>query len=180
MRFPLQNEWSFFVIYPMYANYCEEAYQRFGQFSDVCSFWSYYLHFLKPSDVFATRERARMLVDNRSIEGFGMFRTSIKPQWEDEANANGGHWEITGFGGLESVDEAWETLVLLCVGHTITEGDYAAGVRVVDKSKRSGVQYRLELWLTTKDPKVVEESRQKMQAEVAGIDQLNLVFKTHS
>ena len=58
----------------------------------------------------------------------------------------------------------WNNLVLGLVGETIDTADYISGARVVDKSNGKGAHavYRVELWLKTVDPKVVENIKQKM------------------
>lgn len=60
-------------------------------------FWSVYGHLKRPADLPTNSD-------------YQVFRTGIKPVWEDEANAAGGKWIIRLRKGLGT--RLWEHLVL--------------------------------------------------------------------
>merc|ERR1712125_195339 len=89
------------------------------------------------------------------IDAIMIFRESIKPEWEDETNAKGGHFQIQlkpNVGGGQ-IDEYWNNLVLGMVGATIEPASMITGVRLVDKlsGPRSANVIRLEVWFTNYD-----------------------------
>merc|ERR550525_2042255 len=86
-----------------------------------------------------------------------LFRDGISPEWEDHANAGGGHFQIllkpNAQGGGGQIDEYWNNLVLGIIGETIDHGDIITGVRLVDKLTGKGKVndcIRLELWYHTR------------------------------
>ncbi|CAM9239833.1 unnamed protein product [Phaeothamnion confervicola] len=129
--------------------------QCVADFNTVEDFWRYYNNIPRPSQVFYDGQ-TRKRVGDRTVDGYSLFKEGIKPEWEDEANANGGEWSCRKSMPIMQVDRFWENLVLGCIGETIDPGDDVCGVRVVDKSKGSQSLYRLELWLRRKDPQTRE------------------------
>jgi len=45
---------------------------------------------------------------------YSVFKSDIKPMWEDEANKNGGHWLIKDNGLL---DQCWIDIVILILDY---------------------------------------------------------------
>lgn len=138
--------------------------KKLFEFSTVEEFWRHFQHVPKPSEVFfdgKTRKRVGAPPDDRCIESFSIFKKGTAPEWEDPANITGGEWNLRkqGRGPDDVVDDWWMNLVLALVGETIDTDDYITGARVVDKSNGKGNHsvYRIELWLRTKDPDVINE-----------------------
>eukprot|EP00493_Phyllostaurus_siculus_P018625 UN18919 len=80
-----------------------------------------------------------------------VFREGIKPEWEDPANASGGHFQfqlkdILG-GGL--IDEYWNNIVLGIVGGTIEPAEMITGARLVDKRQQRNSFVRVEVWFSS-------------------------------
>lgn len=147
---PLQMAWSFFLTYPGYARAHEEdPYERLGVFDSTRTFWGHYTHFLAPSFCFSKDAGPRPTVDGFVIEGLAMFRGNVVPMWEDKANAEGGHWQAT-IDPWDRADDVWDRLVMGVVGNDEYNNDVITGIRMVDKSsKKRGIEYRAEVWLTT-------------------------------
>ena len=128
-------------------------------------------HIPTPSAVFydgKARKRVGKPPDDRQIESFSLFKDGISPEWEDSANMSGGEWNLrkSSRDGRDSpmIDDWWQNIVLGLVGHTIEDKDEICGARIVDKSgnKGSNQVFRIELWLRTKDSKVIKKILDKM------------------
>ena len=61
-------------------------------------------------------------------------------------------------------DQLWLGMAMGLVGETIDPNDELCGARIVDKSgnKGSNQVFRIELWLRTKDSKVIKKILDKM------------------
>lgn len=141
-------------------------------FRTVEEFWKYFNHIPTPSQVFYDGEY-RTKVDNKTIEEYSLFKKGIEPEWGDPLNVVGGEWFCRQSFDGESLDLYWQNLVFAAIGETMeqTTGDgslsaFVNGVRVVDKS-RAYPMFKLELWLSTRDPGLREQVKEKLQELIA-------------
>ncbi|XP_054267809.1 eukaryotic translation initiation factor 4E type 2-like [Macrosteles quadrilineatus] len=86
-----------------------------GQFGSVEQFWALYCHLMRPSEF-------------SSHCDFHLFKTGIKPMWEDKANKNGGKWIVRLRKGLAS--RCWENLILAMLGEQFMVGEEICGAVV--------------------------------------------------
>ncbi|KAJ7638318.1 translation initiation factor eIF 4e-like domain-containing protein [Roridomyces roridus] len=106
-----------------------------GEFSTVEEFCRYF-NWLKPPS---------QLERNSN---YHLFKSGIKPMWEDEANANGGKWVLTMKNNPALLDRCWNWLAMALVGEELEEGhDIICGAVV---SLRSKVD-RIQVWTRSKD-----------------------------
>ena len=78
---------------------------------------------------------------------YHLFKSCIKPMWEDEANANGGKWVLTMKNNPMLLDQCLQWLTMALVGEELDESDEICGAVV---SLRSKVD-RIQLWTRSKD-----------------------------
>ncbi|KAF8886818.1 translation initiation factor eIF 4e-like domain-containing protein [Infundibulicybe gibba] len=105
-----------------------------GEFDTVEEFCRY-LNWLKPPSKLERNSN------------YHIFKSGIKPMWEDEANANGGKWVLTMKNNPVLLDRCWNWLAMALVGEELEEGDEICGAVV---SLRSKVD-RIQLWTRSKD-----------------------------
>jgi translation initiation factor 4E len=105
-----------------------------GEFDTVESYCRYF-NWLKPPSK----------LDRNS--NYHLFKSGIKPMWEDEANANGGKWVLTMKNNPALLDQSWQWLTMALVGEELDEGDEICGAVV---SLRSKVD-RIQLWTRSKE-----------------------------
>lgn len=84
------------------------------------------------------------------VDAIMIFKENIKPMWEDELNASGGHFQYS-FRSSQTtgpqLDEYWNNLVLGLIGGTIDPKGMVTGVRLVDKlNNKGGGNIRIEAW----------------------------------
>ncbi|KAJ7283239.1 translation initiation factor eIF 4e-like domain-containing protein [Mycena rebaudengoi] len=106
-----------------------------GEFSTVEEFCRYF-NWLKPPSHLERNSN------------YHLFKSGIKPMWEDEANANGGKWVLTMKNNPALLDRCWNWLAMALVGEELEEGhDLICGAVV---SLRSKVD-RIQVWTRSKD-----------------------------
>jgi translation initiation factor 4E len=105
-----------------------------GEFDTVESYCRYF-NWLKPPSKLERNSN------------YHLFKSGIKPMWEDEANANGGKWVLTMKNNPALLDQCWQWLTMALVGEELDEGDEICGAVV---SLRSKVD-RIQLWMRSKD-----------------------------
>ncbi|KAI5118595.1 hypothetical protein M0805_004170 [Coniferiporia weirii] len=105
-----------------------------GEFDTVESFCRYF-NWLKPPSKLERNSN------------YHIFKTGIKPMWEDEANANGGKWVLTMKNNPQLLDRCWSWLAMALVGEEIDDGDEICGAVV---SLRSKVD-RIQVWIRGKE-----------------------------
>lgn len=105
-----------------------------GEFDTVESYCRYF-NWLKPPSKLERNSN------------YHLFKSGIKPMWEDEANANGGKWVLTMKNNPALLDQCWQWLTMALVGEELDEGDEICGAVV---SLRSKVD-RIQLWTRSKE-----------------------------
>ncbi|KAF9237771.1 translation initiation factor eIF4e [Melanogaster broomeanus] len=105
-----------------------------GEFDTVESFCRYF-NWLKPPSKLERNSN------------YHIFKSGIKPMWEDAANANGGKWVLTMKNNPALLDRCWTWLAMALVGEELEDGDDICGAVV---SLRSKVD-RIQVWTRSKD-----------------------------
>ncbi|KAF9446999.1 translation initiation factor eIF4e [Macrolepiota fuliginosa MF-IS2] len=134
-----------------------------GEFNTVEAFCRYF-NWLKPPS---------KLEKNSN---YHLFKTGIKPMWEDPANANGGKWVLTMKNSPELLDRCWSWLAMALVGEELEDGDEICGAVV---SLRTKVD-RIQLWTRSKDDVEKLNSIGKKMVkllDVSEADQIGLEFQ---
>eukprot|EP00657_Telonema_sp_P-1_P008985 TRINITY_DN3174_c0_g1_i1.p1 TRINITY_DN3174_c0_g1~~TRINITY_DN3174_c0_g1_i1.p1 ORF type:complete len:231 (-),score=48.79 TRINITY_DN3174_c0_g1_i1:304-996(-) len=117
-----------------------------GTCDNIASFWQYFNNIPQPESFFTSAASKRKLVGRRKVDSLSLFREGIKPEWEDPQNERGGE-VLFRSDKLELVNSMWYELVLALVGQVIPTNDgEILGVRVLDKSSKTRIEYRVEVW----------------------------------
>ncbi|KAI0052029.1 translation initiation factor eIF4e [Auriscalpium vulgare] len=119
---------------PAEAGVYEAGLTTVGEFDTVESYCRYF-NWLKPPSKLERNSN------------YHLFKSGIKPMWEDEANASGGKWVLTMKNNPTLLDQSWQWLTMALVGEELDEGDEICGAVV---SLRSKVD-RIQLWTRSKD-----------------------------
>eukprot|EP00040_Diaphanoeca_grandis_P027192 m.154172 g.154172 ORF g.154172 m.154172 type:complete len:195 (-) comp30874_c0_seq1:352-936(-) len=90
----------------------EDTVKQLGTFNDVDGFWKYFSHLAPAGDL-------------PSVSDYHLFKTGIKPMWEDTANTLGGKWIVRLRKGLAS--RYWEKLVISIIGDQFDVGNEICG-----------------------------------------------------
>jgi len=129
-----------------------DATHRVASFGTVKEFWRYWNHLPQPSQLLDGNKRfVRETDGTRSIvDALMVFRDGIRPEWEDPANASGGHFQfqLKDAVGGGTIDEYWNNIVLGMIGGTVGPSELVTGVRLVDKRQQRSGFLRLEVWFS--------------------------------
>lgn len=101
------------------------------------------------------------------IDDFAFFKAGVKPEWEDPTNKDHGCLQVRKALSPSQLDHYWQNLLLALIGESLDPADVIAGARVVDKGSKSGVMYRMELWLKVSEPDKVASLRERLEAVIA-------------
>jgi translation initiation factor 4E len=144
----LQNVWTVWEHHKGGAsnNYGTNM-KKLGDFSTVEGFWRFFNHVPWPSQIFTTEEGSKRFND-REVEGISLFKRGIRPEWEDPRNMHGGEFFVRKQLNVSQLDQWWENLIMGTVGELIDPADVLCGVRIVDKSVKGKILYRLEIWFS--------------------------------
>lgn len=96
------------------------AIKRLADVATVEEFWTVYNHLVRPHKLPASTD-------------YFLFRTGVRPMWEDDANKRGGRWSVRIHKALTS--RAYEDLALALVGEQFDSDDVlgiACSVRFQD------------------------------------------------
>jgi translation initiation factor 4E len=124
----------FSATHPPESTEYEAGLTIIGEFDTVEEFCRYF-NWLKPPS---------KLEKNSN---YHIFKSGIKPMWEDPANANGGKWVLTMKNNPALLDRCWSWLAMALVGEELEEGDEICGAVV---SLRSKVD-RIQVWTRSKE-----------------------------
>eukprot|EP01066_Platyproteum_vivax_P020585 Platyproteum_vivax@DN8513_c0_g1_i1.p1 len=178
---PLQDKWAVWeqimLADNVKMNYDNQT-KMFAEFSTVQQFWKLWNHMPQPSELLEQKRMVREATETDTmslIDGIMVFRDGVKPKWEDEANANGGHFQFIfrpSTGGPQ-IDEFWNNLVLGIIGGTIEPAHMINGVRLVDKlsNTRNQPSIRIEVWFSNFDS--AERAFLRKSVETAMITRLD-------
>ncbi|GJJ10567.1 hypothetical protein Clacol_004794 [Clathrus columnatus] len=115
---------------------------------------------------------------------YHLFKSGIKPMWEDPANSNGGKWVLTMKSNPQLLDRCWSWLVFALVGEELDDAqgqgndtDEICGAVV---SLRSKVD-RIQVWTRSKDVERVNRIGKRLikLLDVSEKDGIGLDFQFH-
>jgi len=114
-----------------------------GDFATVEDFWSYFNNMRRPSGL-------------EFNANYHIFKSGIKPMWEDPQNAKGGKWILQLKGAQkEKLNEYWETIVLSIIGEMLEPEENGNEICGAVMSKRKTGD-RIAVWnRTNKKPEVI-------------------------
>jgi translation initiation factor 4E len=124
-----------------------------SRMSNVSDFWKYWLCVPQPSELLEGKHFVREIGSNgdlTQIDTLMLFREGVRPEWEDPANASGGHYQfLFKLSNIQpgQLDEYWNNIVMGVLGGTIEPAEIITGIRLLDKSAGGrNACIRIEVW----------------------------------
>lgn len=115
IKHPLQHTWTLWYLEADRSKSWTESMNEVTSFSTVEDFWSLYNHIRGPSEI--------------KVGGdYMLFKSHIRPMWEDESNKHGGRWTLTIHKNLS--DKYWLDTVLCLIGEAFECSDQICGAIV--------------------------------------------------
>ncbi|KAH9814320.1 hypothetical protein DFH28DRAFT_928913 [Melampsora americana] len=145
----------------------QDALQTIGTFQSVEDFCRFFNWTIRPSQ----------MEMHSSVQ---LFKTGIKPMWEDPANANGGKWTLTmKQPNPPLLDRIWTFLVLGLVGEEVDVLDDVCGAIVATRPRGN----RVQVWMREKSNVERVNGLGKRLMKVLEINEesgISLEFSSHS
>jgi translation initiation factor 4E len=121
-KHPLKTKYTFYFVRRQQGGArSQESYEKnikkIGSFSTVEDFWAYYNHLIRPNDLQYSCD-------------YHLFRSGIRPMWEDDENKRGGKFILRLPKKKRLASKYWEDLVLAFVGQQFEVMDEVCGVVV--------------------------------------------------
>jgi len=141
---PLKDGWSFWFRPPLpkgmgYVDY-EKTLHGIATVHTIEEFLAVFTHLKRPSLLPPVSELP-------PVSDYHLFKSNIRPIWEDDTNKKGGKWVVRMKKGV--ADRYWEELMFALVGDQF--GDLSAEVCGAVLSVRNG-EDTLSIWIRTEGP----------------------------
>lgn len=148
------------------ASQYSDVTHQVSTFASVQEFWKIWTSLPQPSELLEHKHMFRKHADgDQLIDALMIFREGVRPEWEDKANASGGHFQfqLKSTVGGGQIDEYWNNLALGIIGATIQPASMITGIRLVDKlsGPRAANVIRLEVWFQSYDDIQAREALRK-------------------
>ncbi|KAJ3430666.1 eukaryotic translation initiation factor 4e related [Anaeramoeba flamelloides] len=160
---PLQNKWTMWVDgYSQSRNWGEDL-VKISDFQSVGEFWGMYENLAKISKT-------------KNGTNFHLFKTGIKPAWEDSENINGGKWFLRINRSVLKLDEMWLTTILSMIGENYEYNEEVCGAVVSIRNNGD----RIALWTktaTNKEAQMAIGKKWKEELKLRGIRLSYLIHK---
>ena len=101
-KHPLAQSWTFWHLNPDTRLSWTEKQKEILSVSTVEDFWAVYNWILQPSKL-------------KSSSDYSLFRTGVRPDWEDAGNVRGGRWVVART--RESLDSSWREVIMALIGN---------------------------------------------------------------
>lgn len=135
VKHPLQYEWTLWICKLNITKKWEDCLEEIGSFNTIEDFWSLYNYIPKVTLL-------------PWMTDYYLFKTGIRPTWEDNINKDGGKWVVLVDNARrnELLDLCWLELSMAMVGEQFEDvNDHICGTVVNSRQKGD----KISLW--TKD-----------------------------
>ncbi|KAL7314162.1 eukaryotic translation initiation factor 4E [Mucor circinelloides] len=168
VKHPLQNTWTLWFDNPgkkASAQSWADNLKEIINIDTVEDFWSTFNNVAKVNHLGPS-------------SNYHLFKQGIRPEWEDEANAEGGKFGIQfpkNKAG-DAINEYWMYLLLAVIGEQLaTDEEICGAVISVRKSF-----YRIALWVkTSDDEEKIEKISQELRATLNLAEDIPIEFTAH-
>ncbi|KAK9327335.1 translation initiation factor eIF 4e-like domain-containing protein [Lipomyces starkeyi] len=163
---PLKYNWTLWFLHRApgvkISDY-EKATKEISSFSTAEDFWRLYSYLARPSALPYTSE-------------YHLFKTGVRPIWEDPTNVNGGKWILKLKKGTGSVP--WESLLLAIIGGEFGNslGDEVVGA-VISIRREADI---ISVWNKQGTNGAINLKIRDMIRNVLGLSNIAIEYKVHA
>ena len=143
--YPLDCNWSLYAHHAAYGTSYVNSYLHMLDIATIGD-WYAMMHHIPFDASFAPKSELR--VAGNAVVAFSLFRSFVKPEWEDTHNANGATLSIRHNGGRQLMLKLWKDMIIECVRGAVS--DDLMGVQLTKRERPSGTWlYKLDMWLSS-------------------------------
>ena len=124
-----------------------------SRINNIEEFWKYWLCVPQPSELLEGKHFVREVGTDgglTQVDTLMLFREGVRPEWEDVANASGGHFQYMFKPNSvvpAQLDEYWNNIAVGLVGGMVEPAEMITGIRLLDKSTSGRNScIRIEIW----------------------------------
>uniref|UniRef100_A0A182WX33 eIF-4F 25 kDa subunit n=1 Tax=Anopheles quadriannulatus TaxID=34691 RepID=A0A182WX33_ANOQN len=159
IKHPLQHTWTLWYLEVDRTKKWTDSMNEVTSFSTVEDFWSLFNHIRGPSEI--------------KVGGdYMLFKSHIRPMWEDDANKHGGRWTISMNKRLS--DKCWLDTVLCLIGETFEHSDQICGATVNVRQKID----KISIWTADYDNRAAVLDIGRTYKERLGLRE-NIYYQMH-
>lgn len=105
-----KGEWSLWYYEREAGKTWEQCFHEVAAFKSVEEFWILTNSIIPPTEI-------------HDGCNYALFRSGVRPMWEDERNQNGGRWVITVEGRVDNgeINQLWSDILLLLINGKIVK-----------------------------------------------------------
>ena len=137
----LHNKWTVFIHYHSHSANYGNAYKEIGSFETVEEFWNLYNNIPTVNSIYNNT----LYESNAAVIAYSVFRYGIKPEWEDIINSNGAEWGCRQEMTETLFHDLWKNALLGAIGENFD----CVGVRAINKSSKTRILHKIEIWMST-------------------------------
>lgn len=120
------------------------SYMELGRFSTIREFWCMYNNLPGIEHIHDGTVRLGGAV----VVAYSLFRDGVRPEWEDKRNIVGSEWGCRENLDKEQFVTLWKEYLLGTIGEKIP---HCLGIRAINKSNRTRVLHKIEVWMDCVD-----------------------------
>ena len=140
IKHSLQTSWTLYVHTQSVSTTYKSAYKPIGKFQTIEDFWNLWNNIPSVVDIY----EGRVMISNKHLIAYSLFRGDILPEWEKTNNINGSEWGCREMLSKEIIDNIWKNLVLSCIGENISN---CVGLRYINKCNKTRNIHKIEVWM---------------------------------
>lgn len=158
----LTCEWSLWYYEKENGKSWDECFHEVAVCKSIEEFWILFNSIKLPTDI-------------QDGCNYALFRSAVRPMWEDEQNRNGGRWIITLDKRVDNdeVNRLWLDTLVLILEDQLTEPSSICGVIFQNRWKYS----KIAIWVSKSTPQ--EFVRREIQTKLRLTDSVQCVFESH-
>ncbi|KAG0635158.1 translation initiation factor eIF 4e-like domain-containing protein [Tuber brumale] len=137
VKHPLMNKWTLWYTKPSSnkgENNWNDSLKEVVTFDSVEEFWGIYNNITKISDLSLKSD-------------YHLFKTGVRPEWEDQQNKHGGKWAYQFRDKRAPIDDLWLNVMLAAIGETLESDKDKEIMGAVVSVRRS--LFRVGIWTKT-------------------------------
>ncbi|KAG0128385.1 translation initiation factor eIF 4e-like domain-containing protein [Tuber indicum] len=137
VKHPLMNKWTLWYTKPPSnkgENNWNDLLKEVVTFDSVEEFWGIYNNITKTSELSLKSD-------------YHLFKTGVRPEWEDPQNKNGGKWAYQFRDKRAPIDDLWLNVMLAAIGETL-ESDKDKEIMGAVVNVRKAL-FRVGVWTKT-------------------------------
>lgn len=165
---PFEDKWTLYGHLQSASTNYNMCCVKMADIQTIADFWNVF------NNVHSAKElhSEYVLLDNKRMIAYSLFKNDISPEWEHHVNASGSEWGCRDNITRDEFDRMWRELTLSVVNN---EFEHVVGVRCINKTNKSRDMFKIEIWMDVCDERVMKVKR-NIDAIIQPMYEFTLMF----